>query len=41
MKKSQQEWWFMPVISAKWEVEVGRSQSEAGSGKSARPYLKK
>jgi hypothetical protein len=30
----------MPVIPALWEAEVGRSQSKAGTGKRARPYLK-
>jgi hypothetical protein len=32
------EWWYM--ISATQEVEVGGLWSEAGPGKSLRPYLK-
>jgi hypothetical protein len=30
-------WWFMPVIPANWEVEIGGLWSEVGLEKSARP----
>jgi hypothetical protein len=33
-------WLYMPAIQVTWEVEIGGSQFEVGSGKSARPYLK-
>jgi hypothetical protein len=29
-----QVWWFMPVIPAIWEVEIGRSRIKASLGKS-------
>jgi hypothetical protein len=25
-------WWYMPVISATWETDIGGSQFEAGTG---------
>jgi hypothetical protein len=31
-------WWYMSIIPATQEVEVGGSLSKAGSGKSMRPY---
>jgi hypothetical protein len=38
---SQQVWWYIPVIPATQEAEVGRSPFEAILGKvSMRPYLK-
>jgi hypothetical protein len=36
-----QVWWYMPVIPASLEVEIGGSWSEASLGKIARPYSKK
>jgi hypothetical protein len=35
-----QAWWYTPVIPVMKGVKVGRSWSEASSGKSERPYLK-
>jgi hypothetical protein len=33
-------WWFIPVNSAIWEVELGGLWVKASLGKSLRPYLK-
>jgi hypothetical protein len=33
-------WWYIPVIPASQEVEVGESWSEAEPSKNMRPYLK-
>jgi hypothetical protein len=33
-------WWFKPIILATQREQVGRSWSDAGLGKSMRPYLK-
>jgi hypothetical protein len=35
-----QAWWYTPLISATWEVEVGRFKLEAILGKISRPYSK-
>jgi hypothetical protein len=41
-QKQDQVWWCMHVIPVTLEMEVGRSQSQAGLGRaSMRPYLKK
>jgi hypothetical protein len=42
-EKSLMNWaqWYMPVIPATGEVEIGGSQFEANLGKKVRPYLKK
>jgi hypothetical protein len=34
------EGWYMPIIPATWEAEVGESLSEASPGRSLRLYLK-
>jgi hypothetical protein len=34
-------WWYMPVIPATEEAEVGRLMFQASSGKGARPYFQK
>jgi hypothetical protein len=40
MKGYCQMWWYMPVIPATQEAEVGRAWLEVGLGKIVRPYMK-
>jgi hypothetical protein len=40
ISNTSQVWWYMPVITAKQEVEVGGSQGEPSLGKGSKLYLK-